>query len=179
MKKGAYKQLNLTHLEAALPHVLDAARREQWTYETLLERALAAELDGREQKAIARRLKAARMPGKKTLDGFDFTFQPTLSERRLRELADLSFVRTCTNVVFLGPPGTGKTHLSLALAERALTAGHSVLFTTLAELPQALGGALHPGLPRPRPRPYIPPSLLVTHQQRYTHLSHSPAHPSF
>ena len=92
MKKGAYKQLNLTHLEAALPHVLEAARREQWTYETLLERALAAELDGREQKAIARRLKAARIPGKKTLDGFDFTFQPTLSERRLRELADLSDV---------------------------------------------------------------------------------------
>src|SRR5256885_13430735 len=71
----------------------------------------------------ARRLKAARIPGKKTLDGFDFPFQPTLSERRLRELADLSFVRTCTNVVFLGPPGTGKTHLSLALANRALTAG--------------------------------------------------------
>ena len=93
MKKGAYKQLNLTHLEAALPHVLEAARREQWTYETLLERALAAEVDGREQKASARRLKAARIPGKKTLDGFDFTFQPTLSERRLRELADLSGCR--------------------------------------------------------------------------------------
>src|SRR5258708_278341 len=52
-------------------------------------------LDGREQKAIARRLKAARIPSKKTVDGFDFAFQPTLSERRLRELADLSFVRTC------------------------------------------------------------------------------------
>jgi len=64
MKKGVYKQLNLTHLEAALPHVLDAARREQWTYEMLLERALAAEVDGREQKASARRLKAARIPGK-------------------------------------------------------------------------------------------------------------------
>src|SRR5258707_4860470 len=135
MKKGAYKQLNLTHLEAALPHVLDVARREQWTYETLLERALTAELDGREQKAIARRLKAARIPGKKTLDGFDFSFQPTLSERRLRELADLSLVRTWTNVVFLGPPGTGKTHLSLALADRALTAG-------------GLGVCLNPGQTR-------------------------------
>jgi DNA replication protein DnaC len=93
MKKGAYKQLNSTHLEAALPHVLEAARREQWTYETLLERALAAELDAREQKAIVRRLKAARISSKKTLDGFDFTFQPTLSERRLRELADLSGCR--------------------------------------------------------------------------------------
>jgi len=130
MKKGAYKQLNLTHLEAVLPQVVQAAQREQWTYETFLERALSAELDGREQKAIARRLKAARIPSKKTLDGFDFSFQPTLSERRLRELADLSFVRTCTNIVFLGPPGTGKTHLSLALADRALTAGYAVVFTS-------------------------------------------------
>ena len=69
---GAYKHLNLTQLEAVLPALLDQARQEQWTYETLLERALAAELDGRERKAMARRLKAARIPGKKTIDGFDF-----------------------------------------------------------------------------------------------------------
>jgi DNA replication protein DnaC len=175
MKKGAYKHLNLTHLEAALPQVLQAAQREQWTYETLLQRALEAELEGREQKANARRLKAARIPSKKTMDGFDFTFQPTLSERRLRELADLSFVRTSANVIFLGPPGTGKTHLSLALADRALTAGFSVLFTTLAELAQALESAAHPGLMRQRLRRYIAPNLLVIDEVGYTRLSQEQA----
>jgi DNA replication protein DnaC len=179
MKKEASKQLNLTHLEAALPQVLQAAQREQWTYEAFLERALAAELDGREQKAIARRLKAARIPSKKTLDGFDFSFQPALSERRLRELADLSFVRTCTNIVFLGPPGTGKTHLSLALAERALTAGYSVVFTTLADLARALESASHPGLMRQRLRRYIAPSLLVVDEVGYTKLSQEQAHHFF
>lgn len=179
MKKGVYQQLKLAHLEAALPHLLEHARREQWTYETFLERVFAAEVDGREQKAIARRLKAARLPGKKTLDGFDFAFQPSLSERRLRELADLSFVRTCTNLVFLGPPGTGKTHLSLALADRALMEGYSVLFTTLAELAQALETASHPGLVRQRLRRYIAPSLLVIDEVGYTRLSQELAHHFF
>ncbi len=179
MKKGAYKQLNLTHLEDMLPHVLEEARREQWTYEVFLERVLAAELEGREQKAIARRLKAARIPSKKTLDGFDFSFQPSLSKRRLQELADLSFVRTCTNIVFLGPPGTGKTHLSLALSDRALTAGYSVVFTTLTELAQTLESASHPGLMRQRLRRYIAPSLLVIDEVGYTKLSQEQAHHFF
>lgn len=175
MKRGPYNQLHLTHLQAALPQLLEGARGAQWTYETFLERALATELEGREQKAIARRQKSARIPSKKTVDGFDFSFQPTLSERRLRELADLSFVRTCTNIVFLGPPGTGKTHLSLALADRALSAGYSVLFTTLAELAQVLESASHPGLMRQRLRRYIAPSLLVIDEVGYTKLSQEQA----
>ena len=175
MKKGIYKQLHLLQLEAALPQVLDQARTQQWTYETFLERALGSELDGREQKALARRLKAARIPGKKTLDGFEFSFQPSLSERRLRELADLSFVRSCTNLVFLGPPGTGKTHLSLALADRALSEGYSVLFTTLADLARTLESASHPGLVRQRLRRYIAPSLLVIDEVGYTRLSQEQA----
>jgi DNA replication protein DnaC len=176
MSNGIYKQLNLLHLEAALPQLLDQARTGQWTDETLVERALGSEVEGREQKALARRLKAARIPCKKTLDGFEFAFQPSLSERRLRELAGLSFVRTCTNLVFLGPPGTGKTHLSLALADRALAAGYSVLFTTLADLARTLESASHPSLVRQRLRRYIAPSLLVIDEVGYTQLSQEQAH---
>lgn len=170
-RSSAYRQLQLKYLEAALPPLLESARAADWTYETFLARALTAELDGREQAALVRRLKAARIPAHKSLDGFDFPFQPTLSERRLRELADLSFVRTCTNVVFLGPSGTGKTHLSLALAELALQAGHSVLFTTFADLALALDSASHPGLLRSRLRRYITPSLLVIDEVGYTRLT--------
>jgi DNA replication protein DnaC len=165
------KQLGLTQLEAVLPHFLEQARREQWTSETVLVRALAAELEGRDRRANERRLKAARLPGQKTLESFDFSFQPSLPQRVLQELADLSFVRSCTNVIFLGPPGVGKTHLSLMLAGRALTAGHTVLFTTLSQLAETLDTASHPGLVRQRLRRYILPSLLVIDEVGYTKLT--------
>jgi DNA replication protein DnaC len=119
------------------------------------------------------------MPGRKTLERFDFSFQPSLSERLLQEWADLSFVRSCTNVIFLGPPGVGKTHLSLTLAGRALTAGHTVLFTTLSQLAETLDTASHPGLVRQRLRRYIVPSLLVIDEVGYAKLSLEQAHHFF
>src|SRR5260370_38390383 len=103
------KQLGLTQLEKALPTLFETARQEQWTYEQFLQRALAAEVEGRDRRAAERRMTAAHLPMVKTLEAFDFSFQPGLSERLLWELADLSFVQSTTNVVFLGPPGVGKT----------------------------------------------------------------------
>ncbi len=125
------KHMGLTQLEKALPTLFETARQEQWTYEMFLNRAIAAEIEGRDRRAAERRMTAARLPTIKTLEAFDFAFQPDLSERLLWELADLSFVQTATNVIFLGPPGVGKTHLSLALTVKALAAGYSALFTVL------------------------------------------------
>jgi DNA replication protein DnaC len=141
------KQLGLTQVEQALPALFETARHEQWTYETFFSRAIATEIEGRE-----RRMTAARLPALKTLEAFDFAFQPSLSERLLWELADLSFVRTCPTVLFLGPPGTGKTHLSIGLTVKALAAGYSALFTTLSHLAEALESAPYPSLVRQRLR---------------------------
>ncbi len=132
------KHLGLTQLEQVLPALFETARQEQWTYEQFLQRAIASETDGRDRRAAERRVKAAHLPMLKTLEAFDFAFQPELSERLLWELADLSFVKTATNVLFLGPPGVGKTHLSIALSVKALAAGYSVLFTTLTQFAEAL-----------------------------------------
>src|SRR5690348_10265002 len=140
------KQLGLTQLEKALPMLFETARQEQWTYEQFLNRAIAAELEGRDRRAAERRMTAARLPAIKTLEAFDVSFQPGLSERLLWELAHLSFVQTATNIMCLGPPGTGKTHLSLALSVKALAAGYSALFTTLTHLAEALDTASYPGL---------------------------------
>jgi DNA replication protein DnaC len=173
------KQLGLTQLEQALPALFETARQEHWTYEQFLKRAMAAELEGRDRRAAARRMAAAHLPVVKTLEAFDFAFQPSLSERLLWELADLSFVQSATNVIFLGPPGTGKTHLSLALAVKALAAGYSALFTTLTQLAEALETASYPGLVRQRLRRYTTPSVLIIDEVGYTKLSPGQAHHFF
>ncbi len=102
------KALGLTALAATVPALLDQARQQEPTYDVFLAQALEAELAGRAERARARRLRAARLPARKTLEGFDFRFQPSVPERLIHELASLAFLQTATNVLFLGPPGVGK-----------------------------------------------------------------------
>jgi DNA replication protein DnaC len=172
-------QLGLTQLEKALPTLFETARQQQWTYEQFLKQAIAAEIEGRDCRAAERRLSAAHLPVVKTLEAFDFSFQPSLSERLVWELADLSFVKTATTIIFLGPPGTGKTHLSIALAVKALAAGYSALFTRLTHLAEALETASSPSLVRQRLRRYTTPCVLVIEEVGYTKLSPAQAHQFF
>jgi len=173
------KTLGLTQLEKALPVLFEQARQQKMTYETFLQRALDAEVEGRNLRAAQRRIQAARLPVTKTLESFDFSFQPSISERLVRELADLSFVQTTTNVIFLGPPGVGKTHLCIALAVKALAAGHSALFTTLSQLAEALETASYPSLVRQRLRRYTTPSVLIIDAVGYTRLTPEQSHHFF
>lgn len=163
-------QLGLRHLGQALPTLLDEARQQQVSYETFLYRALAVEAQARHQRLLQRRSQAAHLPVRKTLDAFDFSFQPSLSERQVRELASLSFVQTATNIVVLGPPGVGKTHIAVSLAWRALEAGHSAFFTTLTTLAEDLEAAGHKDLLRRRLRFYARPQVLIIDEIGYTRL---------
>ena len=122
----ALRRLGLTTLAAALPQLLETARAQQWTYDVFLQQAVGAEVQGRAQRAYERRVRAAHLPGSAlstSLESFDFGFQPSLSAPLIRELATLGFVQTATNIVLLGPPGVGKTHLALALPGARLGSG--------------------------------------------------------
>ena len=163
-------QLGLRHLGHALPALLDEARQQQVSYETFLYRALAVEAQARHGRLLQRRSQAAHLPPRKSLDAFDFSFQPSLSERQVRELAGLSFVQTTTNIVLLGPPGVGKSHLAVALAWAALEAGYSAYFTTLTALAEDLEDAGRKNLLRERLRFYARPKVLVIDEIGYTRL---------
>ena len=108
----------------------DQARAENWTHETYLARVLEEEVLARETSGGHLRVRAARLPAVKTLDDFDFAFQRSVRKQVVLHLAQLDFLLEYSNVVFLGPPGTGKTHLSIALAVQAARRGHRVAFAT-------------------------------------------------
>jgi DNA replication protein DnaC len=173
------KSLGLTQLARQLPTLLDEARQQQVSYEAFLLHALSTEVAGRQQRALERRIRAAHLPRQASLDTFDFSFQPTVSERLVRELAGLTFVETATNVVLLGPPGVGKTHLASGLAAKAVEAGYSALFTTLGQLADALAGAAPPTGWRHRLRRYLKPRVLVIDEVGYTRLTPEQAYALF
>lgn len=132
--EGLLDKLKMDHLAAQLDTVCEQAAAKQLDFKSFLTQALDTEWRGRFQKGVEGRLRIARLPWVKTLEQFDFSFQPSLDRKVVRELAGLSFVGRAHNVVLLGPPGVGKTHLAVALGVKAIEAGYSVLFLTLESL---------------------------------------------
>src|SRR5438046_6924712 len=100
---------------------------------------MSAEADARRQRYLKTRLQLAHLPYVKTFDQFDFGFQPSIDEKQIRELRSLRFVHEASNVILLGPPGVGKTHLSVALAENTIQAGIGAYFINDHDLVAEVG----------------------------------------
>jgi DNA replication protein DnaC len=128
------QKLGLERSGAVVDRLAEEAAAHEWPYLAFLERLLEEEVATRLARAVEMRTKLARFPFLKTLDQFDFGFQPSLDERQLRDLATLRFVAHGENVVLLGPPGVGKTHLAIALGLAAIAQGQHVHFLSASEL---------------------------------------------
>ncbi|HEY7060547.1 MAG TPA: IS21-like element helper ATPase IstB [Chloroflexota bacterium] len=132
--QGQFARLKLAHLPDRLDGLAEEATKQGWTYVDFLDHLLATEIEARSARDIAMKTKLAHFPATKTLEDFDFAFQPSINERQIRELATLRFVARGENVLLLGPPGVGKTHLAIALGMLAISQGVSVYFLTVADL---------------------------------------------
>ena len=148
------KTSELTHLfrtlkapaaARAAPKLAERAREESWSHERFLEAVLSSEVASRESHGGESRIKAARVPARKTLEEFDFTFQRSVKKQVIEHLGQLDFLHGKETVVMLGPPGTGKTHLAIALGIRACLAGQRVAFATSTEWVARLGDAKRAG----------------------------------
>src|ERR1700732_3845020 len=140
-----FRSLKAPAAARALPVLAERAREEQWSYERFAEILLGTEVSARDSHGGESRIKAARFPARKTLEEFDFTFQRSVKKQVIEHLGQLDFLHARENVILLGPPGTGKTHLAIALGIRACLAGHRVLFRTATEWVALLADAQRHG----------------------------------
>jgi len=153
--------LGLAAVEARLEGLLEQAAKKEPSYGDFLLEVLTTESDARRQRYLKTRLQLAHLPYLKTFDQFDFGFQPSIDERQIRELRTLRFVHEASNVILLGPPGVGKTHLAVALAEAGIRAGQAAYFMTAHDLVDDLGRAYREGRLERRMKVYLAPKLLI------------------
>jgi DNA replication protein DnaC len=140
---------------------LEVAAHKQLAYAEFLADLLGTEAAARRERYLRTRTRLAHLPFQRTLDQFDFRFQPSIDERQVRELATLAFVAEAANVLLLGPPGVGKTHLAVALGLRAIEAGHGVYFVRAHDLLEDLRRAQAEHRLDRRLRIYLAPKVLI------------------
>lgn len=150
-------------LEAMLQ---DAAAREL-PYAEFLEQVLGEEVAAKMSKNIAMRTAMARFPFVKPLETFDFTYQPSVDRKQLQELATCHYIEHGDNIIVLGPPGVGKTHLAVSLGLKAIEGGYRVFFTTAAHLIAVLTKAHAEGRRDEKLKFYTTPRLLIIDEIGY------------
>jgi DNA replication protein DnaC len=160
-------RLYLKAVAQRLDAILSQAARTEPTYLDFLDQLLAEETEAKQRKRVVMGIQIAHFPSVKTLDDFDFKFQPSVDHKLMRELATGRFVANAENVLMFGPPGVGKTHLAVALGRAVVEAGHSVLFVTATTLIGALAKAQVDGKLAEQLTFYAKPKLLVVDELGY------------
>lgn len=128
------KTLNMNHAVNTLDKIIEKSIEDSYSRERFLEEILKVEIQGREKRKFEKRLKQACFPEHKTLDEFNLEEQATLSKKQFNQLKELSWLEKGFNLIFLGAPGVGKSHMSIGLGIEALNNGYKVRFITMADL---------------------------------------------
>jgi len=161
------QRLRLFKSRDRLEALLQEATDKELSYADFLDQVLTEEVASKTAKNVTMRTQLARFPFVKGLDAFDFGYQPSLDKKQLQTLSTCHFIEHGENLVILGPPGVGKTHLAVGLGLKAIERGYRVLFTTAAALITSLTRALTEGRLEDRLKIYTVPRLLIIDEIGY------------
>ena len=174
--QNALEELDFIRIPEIIHQHAEEASKHNISYLEFLDNILQEELLAKQERFIKMKTRMARLPYHKTLDQFDFNFQTSIDERRIRDLATMQFVEHKENLIFLGPPGVGKTHLSVALALQAIKKRYTVYFTTAHDLVQTLQEAHQNNTIKRKMRKYINPHILIIDEIGYRKMEDAAAH---
>jgi len=163
-------RLRLPRIREILERVLKSAEKQDKSHLSFLDELLEEEVAHKEQRRVEIALKISGLPFIKSIDEFDFTFQPKLDRQQIMSLFDLTFIQQHGNVIFLGPPGVGKTHLAVSLALKACQCGMSIYFTNMEDLIKKLRKDHEAGRPG-KGRSHYKSSLVIVDEVGYTPIS--------
>ena len=169
-------RLRLGHVAERLDAVLGDAARSEPTYLDFLDTLLSQEVTSKRHKRVSMGLKIAHFPSVRTIDDFDFKFQPSVDQKLVRELATCRYMSQAENVLIFGPPGVGKTHLAIALGRAAVEEGNTVLFITATALIAGLAKAETDGALAEKLTYYGRYKLLIVDEVGYLPLERRAAH---
>jgi DNA replication protein DnaC len=160
-------KLRLLKSRERLEALLQQAAAEEVPYADFLERVLSEEVAAKTQKNVSMRTAMARFPFVKPLETFEFDYQPSIDKKQVQQLSTCHFIEHGDNLIILGPPGVGKTHLAVSLGLKAISAGYRVLFTTAANLITHLVRAQGEGRLEEKLKFYTTPRLLIVDEIGY------------